>query len=301
MKPTPLSTIAASRTIHGAAYAVLLLACATARAATAVDLYQDMASGKDGDLLTPAIMNASSHPDVSKWYITGGGPWFVSDRHVGKTPGPVTVGAATYDGTNAAHAWMLNTSNAAHYVAICLDRHMQNPAVTLAFYYTTELTVRNYHIFDTISIYSPNGHFSCMQTGNGDGKGPYLDAHSCDATGKSTYSLSTKIESGKTYWINLNYNAAATNAEGTLGTASLAIFDPDRAFAQVGPTRVAVSKPAMGACLFWIGRADGHGDQTNDFSQSWFSHNMIDYTHAAFPLLPVDGTNAVASSATTMK
>ena len=30
-------------------------------AATPVDIYQDMESGNDGDVLTPTMMNASSH------------------------------------------------------------------------------------------------------------------------------------------------------------------------------------------------------------------------------------------------
>ena len=34
---------------------------AAAFAATAVDIYQDMESGANGDVLTPALMNASHH------------------------------------------------------------------------------------------------------------------------------------------------------------------------------------------------------------------------------------------------
>jgi hypothetical protein len=72
----------------------LLAAGADVRAATAVDIYQDMANGKDGDLLTPAGMNASSPPGAAGWALNGG-PWFVSTRHASSAPGPVTVGGVT--------------------------------------------------------------------------------------------------------------------------------------------------------------------------------------------------------------
>jgi hypothetical protein len=62
-----------------AAGAAWLLTQAAAHAATAVHSYQDMASGRNGDPLTAALMNASTHPDAAKWVING--PWFVSTRY----------------------------------------------------------------------------------------------------------------------------------------------------------------------------------------------------------------------------
>jgi hypothetical protein len=288
------------------ACAVLLVATSGVRAATAVDLYQDMAGGHDGDLLTPAIMNASAHPGTLGWGLNGG-PWFVSSRNARSLPGPVIVDGVMYSGTGATHSWMLNNSNAMNYVSGSIGTHAY-AAITVAFYYTTGRAAwpRNYVIYDTVTIAFLDGTYACMQTinqgSNGPyGKGPYLRAHSRDLTAKTTYSPAvTPIVAGKTYWINLNYNAAGTNVEGSFGTVSLATFDPDNGFAQVGSTIIAPSRPDKAAWHVMFGRTDNHGNETNDLAQSWFSHILIDYSHATFPLIPA-GTNAAPPRAATAK
>ncbi len=275
----------------GTVVVALLVANADVRAATVVDIYQEIASGKDGDLLVPASMNTSTRPGAAVWAINGG-PWFVSTRHARNLPGPVTVGGVTCSGTGGSRTWMLNTSNAMNYVSLYAGKSDSRPAITLAFYYTTDLAVRNYHIYDTATIYCRDGTYCCMQTRNSDGRGPYLCAHSCDSKWKTTYSPAvTKILAGKTYWINLNYNAAEQ------GTVSLATFDPDKAFAQVGTTLVSQSHPAKASpWRILLGRTDNHGNQPDDRSQTWFGHILIDYTTAAFPLIPSAATNATPPS-----
>ena len=269
----------------------LLVANADVRAATAVDIYQEMASGKDGDLLTSASMNASTHPGAVGWAINRG-PWFISTRHARNLPGPVTVGGVTYSGTGGSRTWMLNTSNAMNCVSLYAGKSDSRPAITVAFYYTTDLAVRNYHIYDTATIYCRDGTYCCMQQETRMEGGP-ASAHSCDSKWKTTYSPTvTKILAGKTYWINLNYNAAGQ------GTVSLATFDPDKAFAQVGTTLVSQSHPAKASpWRILLGRTDNHGNQTDDRSQTWFGHIMIDYTNAAFPLIPSAATNVTPPSA----
>ena len=79
---------------------VALLALPSAvLAATPVDIFQDMESGQEGDLLTPAIMNASSHGGRSKWSING--RMWVSTRNASNLPGPVTVEGVSYSGAAA--------------------------------------------------------------------------------------------------------------------------------------------------------------------------------------------------------
>jgi hypothetical protein len=185
---------------------------------------------------------------------------------------------------------MLNTSNAMNYVGAYVGKSGGRAAITLAFYYTTDLSVRNYHIYDTVTIYGRSGTFACMQTKNAEADGPHLRAHSCDPKGTTFSPDMTKIVAGKTYWINLNYNADK-------GTVSLATFDPERAFAQVGTTLVSQTRPDKAPWRIWLGRADNHGNQTNDLSQSWFGDIMIDCTDAAFPLIPSNATPSGATAA----
>ena len=69
----------------------LLLIGSPALATTpiAVDMYQDMESGNAGDVLTPSIMNASSH-GAQSWSAPCGTMW-VSTAYHRDLPGPVIV------------------------------------------------------------------------------------------------------------------------------------------------------------------------------------------------------------------
>ncbi|HEY1210867.1 MAG TPA: hypothetical protein VGE85_15990 [Terracidiphilus sp.] len=91
---------------------VLMLGLALASnlfAAVPVDIFQDMESGNDGDLLTPAIMNASSHGGGSTWSING--QMWVSTRNSRELPGSVTVDGVTYTGKGGTRSWMFNDNN----------------------------------------------------------------------------------------------------------------------------------------------------------------------------------------------
>ncbi|MCX6903673.1 MAG: hypothetical protein NTW03_09385 [Verrucomicrobia bacterium] len=86
--------------------------------------------------------------------------------------------------------------------------------------------------------------------------------------------------SGKTYWVNLHFDGAA-------GQSSVAAFDPENGFAQVGETVVAEStSDSTMAYGIKFGRADNHGANPTATTQSYFAHILVDYTKGVFPLLP---------------
>jgi hypothetical protein len=245
-------------------------------AATPVDIYQDMESGKDGDLLTPAIMNAASHSAGSTWSLAGS--MWVSQDKSRNLPGPVIVGGITYPGTSATRTWKFNDGSAKNFVRVTLASSY--PRITVACYYTPGVTVRFWNQFDTI-IMSGNRGFAVLQTTKEDVKGPYIRAHSCTAGWKTTFSPDhIAVVSGKTYWINLHF-------DGSAGKTSVAVFDPDKAFAQVGTTVVADSVPdstMKGGINF--GRGDNHRDNRDAKTQSCFGQILVDYSNGAFPLIP---------------
>ena len=245
-------------------------------AATSVDIYQDMESGNDGDLLTPTLMNASSHGAGSTWSLTGG--MWVSNDNARNLPGPVVVAGTTYAGTGATRTWKFNDNNANNFVRVSL--RSSYPRITVACFYTPMVTIRFWNQFDTI-IMSGNLGFSVLQTTKEDVKGPYIRAHSCSAGWKTTFSPDhIAVKSGKTYWVNLHF-------DGTAGKTSVAVFDPDAAFAQVGTTVVAESVPnstMKGGVNF--GRGDNHGNNSTAKSQSCFGQILVDYSNGAFPLIP---------------
>jgi hypothetical protein len=244
--------------------------------ATPVDLYQDMQTGTNGDLLTPALMNGSSHGGGA-WSVGRGEVW-VSTNKGRDLPGPVIVGGTSYTGKAATRSWMFNDNKSLNYVVCTLPGSY--PKITVACFYTPGVTIRFANQFDTVCMTGNQG-FSVLQTRNDDGKGPYFRAHSCTAGWKTTFSPNQiKIVPGKTYWVNLHFDADQ-------GKTSVAAFDPDKAFAQVGDVVVADSwGHSTGIRQIRFGRADNHGPNPTASTQSYFSRILIDYSHGAFPLVP---------------
>jgi hypothetical protein len=260
----------------GGMFVVVLALGADIFAATPVDIYQDMQSGTSGEVLTPAIMNASSHGGKSTWSLSG--RMWLSTNNPSNLPGPVIVNGVTYPGTGGARSWMFNDNNAKNFAACTLTGSYAN--ITVACYYTPGVTIPFANQFDTI-IMSGNRGFAVLQTRNDDRKGPYLRAHSCTAGWVTTFSpAQIKIVPGKTYWVNLHF-------DGTAGKTSVAAFDPANAFAQVGDTVIAESTPnSTMAYRIQFGRGDNHGNNPTAKSQSCLGHILVDYSHGAFPLIP---------------
>jgi hypothetical protein len=273
----------ARRPVACAAACILLLVLETAAgAAPRVDVLQDMESGKDGDLLTPAIMKASSHGAAVEWK-TEGQVW-VSTVQSYNLPGPVIADRASYPAGKGTRCWKFNDSSMRNLVRCGLGRVVSSKTkITVACYYTPGVKVRLRSTFDTVCLWGMQS-YAVIQTINdewGPGGGPYLRAHSCTGPGKATFSREVvAITPGKTYWVNLKY-------DGPAGKTLVAVFDPAKAFAQVGKTVAADSVPnASQWYQMGFGRADGHGDMPNATTQSCLGDILIDYTEAAFPLLP---------------
>jgi hypothetical protein len=242
---------------------VMFLLVTAVHAATPVDIYQDMESGNNGDVLTTSILNASGH-GTGTW-STLGSMW-VSNNNSRQLPGPVTVGGTTYPGTGGTRSWKLNDNLDLTYVQVSLGSSYSH--ITIACYLTIGPNVNFWNQFDT--LYIANGlPFAVLQTSPS-----YL----------STFSSFIKVTSGKTYWVNLHFDGAA-------GKTYVAAWDPDNGFAQVQNTVSANSPPgsSVGGILRF-GRADAHGDNPECTTSTYIDNLIIDYTNAAFPLLPTGGT-----------
>jgi hypothetical protein len=260
---------------------MLTLACA-AYATLSVDVFQNMESGHDGDLLTPATMNASSQGGPSTWSITG--KMWVSTRKSADLPGPVTVGGVTHTGADGTRAWMFNDANQLNYVKCSLpDRYAK---ITVACYYATGVTIP-WVQFDSINlIEATEGTWGVLQVETEKPGGPFLRCHSASAGSKTTYSPThVKVAPGKWYWVNLHF-------DGDAGTVSGAVFDPAARFAQVGTTMTAQS--TLGAKVYGsvrFGQTSAHGNHPDAATQSYFDHILVDFSTAVFPLLPPTGSH----------
>jgi hypothetical protein len=246
-------------------------------AAIPVDIYQDMESGSSGNTLTSTIMNASNH-GAGSWSINGG--MWVSNNNSRSLPGPVIAGGVTYPGTGGTRTWMLNDNEDLNYVAV--DFGSYHSQITVACYLTVGPTCLFWNQFDTILLHGNEG-YAVLQMRGEDAGGPYFRAHSCTAGWVTTFSPDQiTVVAGKTYWINLHF-------DGIEGKTYVAAFDPDT-WTQVENTVVAEAVPdstMSGRVEF--GRCDSHGDNPGCPTQTYFNHILIDYTNAAFPLVPSGG------------
>ncbi len=278
---------AAKRELASFCAASLVLAWSTPLpAATPVDIYQSMESGNAGDLLTSAIMNASSYGGGTGWSLYTGSSLWVSNSYATNLPGPVVVAGTTYPGTNATRTWVFNNNNCNDYTQVGISSTGYSE-ITVAGYYTTQLTIYQTLEYDLVVLHG-NETFAVMQQINDvhNNTTQYLRAHSNTNPGQvTTYGSTIPIAPGKTYWFNLKYDSAGA-------AASVAVFDPANSFAQVGSTSVANSTAGdKMAYTIEFGRCDNHGNEPADTSQAWFGQILVDYTNAAFPLIPSGGTD----------
>ncbi|OGS27583.1 MAG: hypothetical protein A2297_03625 [Elusimicrobia bacterium RIFOXYB2_FULL_48_7] len=255
--------------------------------AVTVDLYQNCESGVPGVVLTTAAAQASGYP--SKTWIMAGTHTFVSSSKEQHLPGTVNVGTMTFTDTGTC-TWAQTDKYESYYVRVNLSGTFQK--MTIACYLTVGTTVPVWNNFDTI-LYS-NGKYSVLQTRKDSSTPPILRCHSCTNLSATTVSVaSVTVVSGKTYWVNLHI-------DGTNSTSSVAIFDPDNNYAQVGITATCVSFTSSGFSNGYVafGRTDGHQNNPNCGTQTIFDDIMIDYTNGVFPLLPdIAGADTTPPSA----
>jgi hypothetical protein len=197
---------------------------------------------------------------------------WVSGNQVKRLPGVVTVGVVTYTDTGT-RTWKVNDNQDYNYVV--LNANTSSGRVTLACYLTIGPDYWVWNNFDTIRMCYQ--YYCVLQQIKPDAGDPYIRAHSC---GTPQVSPNITVVTGKTYWVNLGF-------DGANHTCSVAAFDPDNNFAQVGNT-VSCPNPSSTISLDYIafGRNDLHGDNPDCTTQTYFDNIMIDYTNPPFPLLP---------------
>jgi hypothetical protein len=255
-----------------------------------VDIYQDMESGNPGDLLTPEIMNASSHGGFNEsipaiWNIYGVTPTnplkgvWISTANVMQLPGKVTVRGIGDFKVTSTRTWVYRDRYDDNYVLAVYGKDL-NPNIpnqthqTIACY----LTLGHVNNFSRDEDVILMGSGVLQVAGNLHGPNPpYIIAHSSNWESPNAI----KVIAGKTYWVNLHKDSAE-------GLCKVAVFDPANGYAQVGETVISQSPTTAFPSKAGFGRNDNHGntDLLGDNCLSYFSHIMIDYTEAKFPLLP---------------
>jgi hypothetical protein len=255
-----------------------------------VDVYQNMESVNESGVLTPEIMNASSHGGNgidAAWTYNNGLTFTISTQYARSFSVPVVVNGTTYSGTGT-RSWEYRNREEDRYAVGKLSPNMDARLTgkgTIGCFYTTEQSepkkLDNQH--DTVE-WGVSNSFAVIQTVPGNPKTghPYIRAHSATSGYVTTFSQQRiKLSAGKTYWVNLHY-------DGVEGKVKVAAFDPDNGFAEVGT--VIADSTAGGQLMSRVhfGNCSPHGDGPNNDSLAYFSQVVIDYTSGRFPLLPGD-------------
>ena len=263
---------------------------ASAAHALTVDYYQDCESGSYAEILSTTIIKNSCYaPNAGNFAVYSTTPgafkdmWVTTDN-IKQLPGTVTVrGGSTYADTGTRN-WASDDRFRNNFVGFRLGsgQGVLTTQFTFACHLTIGPTVYFNYGYDTVGV---NGSgsvgpytWACavIQQINNAG-GPYIRAH---GNGTPQITPNIKVESGKTYWVNMRFDGAAK-------LLHLAAFDPDNNYSLVGGSvSIAVTNSLEYLTLICYGRTDAHADQLNDMNKTYFDNMMIDYTNAPYPLLP---------------
>jgi hypothetical protein len=291
-----------SLSLWGAMLVVLALE-STVLAATPVDVYIDFESGNAGDPLTPSMLMSTTHPSSGTWMVSNS--MWISTNNSRNLPGPVIVNGVTYNGTGSTHTAMVNDNNQSNFCRYHAASQQNYSKLTIACYLTPGVTnSTTWYRFDTFAIETevrpgPSLQMSGQNIAQQNGHGQWLDIEGFVYNGSgytSNFSYQynppgeIQVTPAKTYWVNLQL-------DGPAGLSRAAAFDPDNGFAQVGTTILTTfDVGSYGRANVDFGRADAVGNKPFT-SQTYFQHILIDYTNAAFPLIPSSGTDTTPPSA----
>jgi hypothetical protein len=262
-----------------------------------VDVYQGMQHGSNEEVLTADTANASSYGAVNKdstarWIVTDS--LFIDDSFLVAVPGQILVNGVNRN-VSPVHTWRWRNRYELNYIHCYWDTNGHtypyyplHAKITIGFYYRTNQPgqVSNQHDNCTIGLW-PAGWATLQLVGiSGRGNNCYIRAHAdtlLPPSGtKSTFSDTIRIDTSKTYWINLHHDADSAKC-------FAAVFDPET-WHQVGSTVWAYSRPNKAMSRAKFGRCSAHGNSPNNESATWISHIMIDFTQGKFPLLPDTGS-----------
>ena len=262
-----------------------------------VDVYQGMLHGSNEEVLTTDTADASSYgafsPDSNAtWKFTDS--LFISDSFAINCPGQIIV-KGTNRNTTPKHTWCWRNKWPNNYgycffdtnghTGNCLPLHNK---MTVGLFLRTNQPNQVSNNHDILEFHCMYPGYAVLQevgiSGHKDtvflrAHGP-IDAHQTSAP--------IAIDTSHWYWVTMHY-------DGIAGRISLAVYDPANNWAQKDTAVFCTTYVKPVKSYFQMGIATDHGAYPDNDSRTWVAHVMIDYTNAAFPLLPDTGiTHAIS-------
>jgi hypothetical protein len=245
-----------------------------ADAQVAVDILIDMNGNAVGTQTSPSVMAAGTKGSGISWQINDS----VQAMRVGpgrfSLPGAIKIGSTIYTENHPHQSLQYDTAFSFNTFRGFLSGSRR--ALTTAGYLTLGIPNQgdSGSLSDLVRIHLSQGAGSVMQLFNGNGPGYVLNIEAYG--GNTTHSAKIPVQPGQTYWYSYKADYVA-------GRAFLNVYGVPN-FNLIG----SVTHNTQTGTIEWVQYGNGEearaGSQGQNFN--YFELSLIDWTNAAFPLLP---------------
>jgi hypothetical protein len=252
---------------------VLLCACpAFAQSELVVDVFIDMNGAAVGAQTSPSTMSAGTKGSGISWQINDS----VAAMRVGpqrmSLPAPVRVGNTTYPVNYAHQSLQYDTSFSFNTYRGFLNGNRS--ALTASGFITLGIPDQggSGSLSDLVRVHFTQGAGAVMQLYNGNGPGYVLNIEKYG--GNTTHSSKIPVTRNQTYWYSFRVGG---------GQARLNVYSLPN-FTLVGSTQVSTASGTIEYIGYGNNQEAAAGSRGDNFN--YFEVSLIDWTNAAFPLVP---------------
>jgi hypothetical protein len=239
-----------------------------------VDILIDMNGNSVGTQASPSVMAAGTKGTGISWQINDS----VQAMKVGpgrfSLPGPIRIGSTTYSENHPHQSLQYDTAYSFNTFRGFLNGDRR--ALTTAGYLTLGIPDQgdSGSLSDLVRVHLSQGAGSVMQLYNGNGPGYVLNIEGYG--GNTTHSAKIPVQPGKTYWYSYKVDYVA-------GRAFLNVYDVPT-FNLIGSVTHNTQTGTIDYVQYGNGEDARAGSPGQNFN--YFELSLIDWTNAAFPLLP---------------
>jgi hypothetical protein len=239
-----------------------------------VDILIDMNGNPIGTQASPNVMAAGTKGTGINWQVNDS----VQAMRVGpgrfSLPGPIRIGSTIYSENHPHQSLQYDTAFSFNTFRGFLSGDRR--ALTTAGYLTLGIPNQgdSGSLSDLVRVHLSQGAGSVMQLYNGNGPGYVLNIEAYG--GNTTHSAKIPVQPGGTYWYSYKVDYVA-------GRAFLNVYDVPN-FDLIGSVTHNTQSGTIDYVQYGNGEEAHAGSQGQNFN--YFELSLIDWTNAAFPLVP---------------
>jgi hypothetical protein len=243
-----------------------------------VDVYVDMESGSNGDVLTAAILGNQDKGPAVTWTIspTPMQEFYVATVAEKALPGNVVVrSVGTYRDSVGTRGWRFDQSLiAARSVTYPVSGNPKKKA-SFGFFFRPG-TPAGYNGYTDIVTVNTQGRGAWVQMNSTGSPNRTFMRMETNAGGNTQYGSEIVVTTGKTYWVTGLYSDS-------LNWAYLSVHDPDDHYTKIGESKSRLDASNDSLLSLEFGKSNPSGEYD---TSSYFDDIIIDYRSGYWPLLP---------------